>query len=65
MKKILLGLILATITASSVQALESRASYNSEYSNPSDCTYIFHVKVEVGDCLKDSKSGDNDRLIWL
>ena len=64
-KKILLGLAFLTITATSVQALEWRASCNSEYSNPSDGTYIFHVKKgEVGGCLNDSKSGDNGRWKW-
>ena len=64
-KKILLGLAFLTITATSVQALEWRASCNSEYSNPSDGTYIFLVKKgEVGGCPNDSKSGDNGRWKW-
>ena len=67
MKKILLGLVLATITATSVQAVEWRASCKSEYSNPSKGTYIFHVKKgEVGGCKSDKVKQRymNDRWDW-
>ena len=58
-KNILLGLAFATITATSVQAEEWKASCNSDYSNPSKGTYIFHVKKgEVGGCDSDSVHQD-------
>ena len=59
MKKILLGLTFVTLTATSVQAVEWKASCNSDYSNPSKGTYIFHVKKgEVGGCDSDSVHQD-------
>ena len=59
MKNILLGLALATLTATSVSAKEWKASCNSDYSNPSKGTYIFNVKLgKRGGCSSDKVKQD-------